>query len=213
MKLTKFVHACILVEDEEHTALFDPGQFSWESGLFNVDALDRLDRVIISHEHFDHFHLPFVKEIFSRFPDVTFVSTEQVVAQLHEQGITNASSTSDDLADVAPLEHASMAPLAPLPMSQNIRVHYKNKVTHPGDSLELTETKDVLFLPLAGPWEAAINAVRLAVSLKPKVVVPIHDWMWSEQWRNVMHDRMEAFFGEQGIRFIKAIDGEPVEIE
>lgn len=212
MKLTKYVHACVLVEDEQHTTLFDPGQFSWESGLFDVSKLEKLDFVIITHEHFDHFSESFVQALAQKFPDAKFLSTPEVAQKLKALGITNTSADSNDFVKLTPLDHDSMEPLRPGPMCQNVAVNYKDKVSHPGDSHHLTESKEVLFLPVAGSWGSTIEAVRMTVKLKPKAIVPIHDWMWNDKWRSTMYDRMEAFFAEQNIRFIKSIDGESFEI-
>lgn len=212
MRLTKFVHACVLAEDQDKTILFDPGQFSWESGLFPFDSLKRLDYVAITHEHFDHFYEPFVKRLAGQFPQALFLSTEDVVARLHAMGINKAQATSTEDVDVAPLDHDSMQPLNPGPMAQNVRFHFRGTLTHPGDSIHLNESKDILFLPLAGPWESTIEAVRLADTLKPKTIVPIHDWMWNDQWRKNMYDRLQPFYAERGMKFVATVDGQPFEV-
>ena len=212
MKITKYVHACVLVEDEEHTGLFDPGRFSWESGLFKLDSLQKLDFVMISHEHFDHFYGPFIDALHSKFPDVMFFSTPNVVSQLKRKGIEKALSLSHDHVMVQALAHESMEPLAPSPQVQNVALHYKNKISHPGDSLNLKISHDVLFMPLAGPWGSAIDAIRMAVKLKPKAVLPIHDWMWNDQWRQTMYDRMEQLFPRYDIKFLRPVDGQTIEV-
>ncbi len=212
MKLTKFVHACVLVEDDEHVALFDPGVFSWGSGLFKLDSLPKLDYVIITHEHEDHFSEEFCQAIIQKFPDVQFIAAKPVATKLRELGAQNVSTASIENVEVLSLAHASMSPLVPDPNVPNITVHYKNRISHPGDNHDLSETKDILFLPVAGPWGATIDAVRMADKLKPKVIIPIHDWMWKDDWRNSMYDRMESYFKQQGIRFVKTVDGEPFEV-
>jgi L-ascorbate metabolism protein UlaG (beta-lactamase superfamily) len=131
--------------------------------------------------------------------------------KLEDMGIKNATEEPDDYVKVTYLAHESMAPLNPN-TPQNIMVHYKNAITHPGDSLQLKKTKDILFLPLAGPWGSAIGAVRMAERLRPKTIVPIHDWMWNEEWRSTMYKWLEQFFGEMGIRFIPAVDGKAFEV-
>jgi L-ascorbate metabolism protein UlaG (beta-lactamase superfamily) len=206
MKLTKYIHACVLVEDDEHTALFDPGLFAWESDQFSIEKIEKLDYILITHEHFDHFHLPFVQALVVRFPNVRIITTEAVVAQLREAGIQNATEEPDENVKVTYLAHASMAPLDTNP-PQNIRIDYKDKVTHPGDSLDFKDTKEILLLPLAGPWGSAAEAIRRADELRPEVVVPIHDWMWNEQWRTSMYERMEHYFAAQNIQFMSAQNG------
>jgi L-ascorbate metabolism protein UlaG (beta-lactamase superfamily) len=212
MKLTKFVHACVLVEDDQHTALFDPSEMSWDSGLIKLEEWPKLDYVIITHEHGDHFSEDFCSAIIQKFPNVQFVAAEPVAAKLTELGAKNVNTSSVENVEVAPLAHASMSPLAPDPNVPNIAVHYKNKISHPGDNHALTTTKEILFLPLAGPWGATIDGVRMADKLKPKVIVPIHDWMWNDDWRRSMYDRMADYFQQQDIRFVKTVDGEPFEV-
>jgi L-ascorbate metabolism protein UlaG (beta-lactamase superfamily) len=212
MKLTKFAHACVLAEDEQHTALFDPGEFAWGSGKLSLTSLPKLDYVLITHEHFDHFSEPFVKAIHARFPDVMFFSTQSVVATLKGWGIEKALSLSHENVELQSLNHESMEPLSPAPQVQNVATHYKDIISHPGDSHHLTKSHDVLFLPVSGPWGATIDAIRMAVKLKPKTIVPVHDWMWNDQWRATMFDRMEAFFAESEIRFVKPVIGELFEV-
>jgi L-ascorbate metabolism protein UlaG (beta-lactamase superfamily) len=209
MRITKYVHACLLVEDEDYVVLFDPGEFSWASGLFDVNKLSRLDAVVITHEHFDHCSEEFIRALTNKFPDLYILSTEEVVVKLASSGIKATTEPNEHFVLTA-APHESMAPLATLPMSQNIGVHYKQKLTHPGDSYHIEETKEVFAMPLAGPWGAAIDGIRLAEKLKPKFVVPIHDWMWNDDWRQ--DKRIASYFDSIGIKFLSLTDGQPVEI-
>lgn len=211
MKLAKYIHACVLIEDDDSTILLDPGEFTWKAGVFSIDSLEKLDAVVITHEHLDHFSPDFVKAIVEAFPAVKIYTTSAVCEQLENLGITNTSSTSEGDIDIAPLAHESMEPLAGAPCD-NIRLHYKGILSHPGDSHHLTETKEILLLPIAGPWGATIDAVRMAATLKPKVVVPIHDWMWNDEWRQTMYERMETFFKTENITFIQPVTGKSFEV-
>lgn len=213
MKLTKFVHACVLVEDDESVALFDPGEFSWTSGLVDVHAWPRLDYVLITHEHPDHFYRPFIEAILAAFPDVAFYTTPGIAEQLNAWGAKRVYTTSDDEAvDIAPLAHEPIAPLSST-VPANVRFHYKGLVSHPGDSIHMTEAKGILFLPLAAPWEAPVAAVAFAEALKPKAIVPIHDWMWRDEFRESMYARLQAHFAKQQIQFVAAEDGKPFTID
>lgn len=211
VRLTKYVHACLLLETEDRSVLLDPGQMGFESGLFDISRLARLDAIAITHEHFDHFHLPFVQALVQKFPGVKIVSTPDVVRQLSEVSIT-ASNEADDLIEILPWSHESMEPLSGGNTAQNIGVHIASLLTHPGDSYQADHSKDIFAMPLAGPWGAAIEGVRLAEKLQPKAVVPIHDWMWNEEWRQSMYDRCEAFFQSRGINFIRPTDGQAIEL-
>jgi L-ascorbate metabolism protein UlaG (beta-lactamase superfamily) len=214
MKLTKFVHACVLVDDGKHVALFDPGEFGWGSGLVKLEEWPKLDYVLITHAHSDHCSEDFIKALLTRFPDVKIYGPEEVVEKVKAWGATQASSSSSDPnIRLVPLEHDSMAPLAPLPMAQNVAIHFKNLVTSPGDSVHLTETCPVLLVPLAGPWGSAIDGVRMVYDLKPKVVMPIHDWMWNDDWRKDMYKRIADNLSTQSIHGLMPVDGQTIAVE
>ncbi len=205
MKITKFVHSCLLVEMPEpvsRTALFDPGAMS--EGALNVDALEFLDDIIITHGHGDHFHLPLVQKLVAKFPQVRITATPEVVEQLAAAGITASSEATAGITFFdAP--HEDVSPIYPQP--QNIGVHYLDLLTDPGDSHSFTESKAVLALPVTGPWGGMIKAAQLALKLQPQYIIPIHDWHWSDDARNSSYDSLEKLFDEHDITFIKAETG------
>lgn len=213
MKITKYVHSCLLVEmpvPVNRTVLFDPGAFSEEA--LPVDKLMYLDDIIITHEHFDHMSLPLIKRLVAKFPEVRITATASAVKQLAAEGVKADSVPPDGIAFfTAP--HESMAPLAPLPIAENNGVHYLDKLSHPGDSHSFEETKAVLALPVTGPWGRSNDAAALAVKLKPRHVLPIHDWHWNDQAREQTYDRFEKFFTDNSINFHKLKTGEPVVLD
>lgn len=211
MKITKYVHSCLLIETPERAGIIDPGEYSWTSGLFNIDALERLDDVIITHEHYDHFHVPFVQALYEKFPDARFTVTQLVAEELVKIGIKNVSTSSSDGIEVSVVMHESMTPLAP-PPNPDLVVHYLDRITHPGDSYHCEVSKAVLALPITAPWGTWHRAAELGLELKPKTIIPIHDWHLNNEARAAAYDRFEVFFRERGIAFIKVKDGEPVEL-
>ncbi len=211
MKLTKYVHACLLAETPEMTVLFDPGKFSWESGTFDVKTLERLNAVVITHEHFDHFHMPFVNALLEKFPTVQFVTTESVATQLQNAGISNISTESTDSIEIfSKRQHASLAPFSDAP--QNIAVHFADYLTVGGDRHDLEESKQVLALTITAPWGSMNNAARMAEKLSPKKIVPVHDWHWNDAARQSAYDQFAHYFGELNITFIKPADGRSFEV-
>jgi L-ascorbate metabolism protein UlaG (beta-lactamase superfamily) len=85
-------------------------------------------------------------------------------------------------------------------------------LSHPGDSHSFTETKQILALPITAPWGATIKGVNLAIKLKPKYVIPIHDWHWSEDARHGMYDGIEKAFANEDITFFRPETGEAMDI-
>ncbi|HSX30713.1 MAG TPA: MBL fold metallo-hydrolase [Candidatus Saccharimonadales bacterium] len=207
MKVTKLGHSCLLVEmpsPVNRTALFDPGTLS----TVNVTALQYLDDIFITHADYDHFDASLVQELVAKFPEVRITTTPEVVAKLKEQGITASSDAPEGVA-FFDSPHELIRPLYAFDPAQEIGVHYLNKLSHPGDSHSFHETKDVLALPVTAPWGHPVRATELALELKPRYIVPIHDWHWSDAARESNYATMEKLFTQHNITFIKAVNGEP----
>jgi L-ascorbate metabolism protein UlaG (beta-lactamase superfamily) len=209
LKVTKFVHACLLVETPDRTAVFDPGTMS-EAAL-DVDKLARLDDIFITHIHGDHMSVPLLKKLIAKFPTVRITTTDEAVKQLATEAI-KATTTPPVGVSFFDSPHESVAPLFGEP-PQEIGIHYLDTLSHPGDSHSFHETKAVLALPITGPWGSTIKALNLALELKPKHVLPIHDWHWNNQARAQTYDMFERVLSEQGITFHKLAAGQPVEID
>src|SRR4051794_27121798 len=162
MKITKFIHSCLLIETVERTALFDPGGYS--SAAIDLNNLTRLDDILITHEHGDHFDIDFVRRLAAKFPKVRVTSTGPVVSQLADAGI-DASSRAPVGAELFESPHESKAPLMPVAPEQ-VGVHFLDLLSHPGDSHSFKETKSILALPVQAPWGTSFNAAALALHLK-----------------------------------------------
>src|SRR5579884_1153054 len=184
-KIIKFVHSCLLVETPERVALFDPGVMS--TPHINIDSINRLDDVFITHEHADHKDIDFIKQLADKFPQLRITTTPEVVEQLAKENI-KASSEPPEGVNFFDSPHESVEPLFNQP--QEIGIHYLNSLSHPGDSHSFHETKPILALPVTGPWGSHIKAVNLGLQLKPQHILPIHDWHWSEQARECSYQMM-----------------------
>lgn len=211
MKITKLGHSCLLVEmpaPVNRTVLFDPGEMSRE--YVNVDSLEYLDDIVITHGHYDHCSVSLIKQLLDKFPDVRITAPEEVVARLKQEDIF---ATHEEFDGVAFFDspHADLSPMGETP--EQIGVHYLDALTHPGDSHNFHETKQILALPVTAPWGATTKAVALALQLKPRYILPIHDWHWSNEARQQTYDNLEKFFAEKDITFCKLVNGEPIELD
>jgi len=203
MKITKFVHSCLLVELPDRTVLFDPGFMAAE--MIDLGKLTYLDDIMITHEHGDHFSIDLIKKLVERFPNVRITAPPSVVDQLNDAGVRASSDAPDDVVFFES-PHESVEPLFATPTEQGY--HFHDTLTHPGDSHSFTETKAVLALPITAPWGTVMNAVKLAIKLKPKYVVPIHDWHWRDEVRQGMYDGIAPILEKEGIHFVSPVNGE-----
>jgi L-ascorbate metabolism protein UlaG (beta-lactamase superfamily) len=208
LKITKFVHSCLLVETPDRVALFDPGTFSEEA--LDIAALNQLDDIFITHEHADHCSLDLVKKLAGKFPDARITSTPAVVEKLARESLKAGTESPPGVSFFAS-PHESVEPLFPRP--EEIGVHYLDTLSHPGDSHSFKETRAVLALPITAPWGSAIRALNLALELKPRYVLPVHDWHWRDDARAQTYKRFERILGEHDIKFFKLETGQPVKIE
>lgn len=212
MKITKFAHSCVLVETPDRVGLFDPGDWSWDSGSFDINKLERMDDILITHEHTDHMYLPFIKTLLSRFPQASIITTEPAATQLRAEGINNVVSSNNEFATLFNANHESMEPLADAPPA-NTGIHYLDVFTSPGDSHHFAETKKVLALPITAPWGTTAKAAAIIEELRPEYVVPVHDWLWRDEICQMFYERLSAFCDKLGIQFIQTKNGEPIEID
>lgn len=210
LKLTKFAHSCVLVENENEAVLFDPGMFSWNSGLVNVAELPRLAAVVITHQHPDHFSEPFVRALLADQPDIQWIAPPDIHQTLQSYGVTKFTDQSVPNIEVVVGQHAFLGSFGG--PAQNLTVHFARQVTALGDSHEERPVKDIVFLPVDAPWGSSVGALDLALKLKPKYVLPVHDWMWKDEWRALWYGRFKEALAPLGVTFLEPVDGQPIEI-
>jgi L-ascorbate metabolism protein UlaG (beta-lactamase superfamily) len=211
MKVTKFVHSCLLVETPEAKVLIDPGNFTWESHLLEINKLPNLDFVVITHEHPDHYDEGGLKKLSRRFPHATIITSSDLADRIAVLKLPNQlHAGSDDHLQVFEAAHEPL-PLN-LPNVLNVGVHVADKLTHPGDSFAFSHTREVLALPLTGPWGSLREALEKVVELKPKVVIPVHDWEWHRAAREARYKMTKELLKPHGIEFIELENANPVEL-
>lgn len=208
IKITKFVHSCLLVETPGGTALFDPGMMSEQA--LDAAHIEKLDDIFITHEHGDHFSFERIKHLAAQFPNVRITSTAPVVKQLEAAGL-RASVSAGPTATLFQSPHEETEPLFPRPLQ--IGVNYQNVFTDPGDSHSFNETCSILALPVTAPWGSVVSATKLALKLKPQYIIPVHDWHWSDAARNQTYDMLEHLMGQQSIIFLKPETGKSLNID
>jgi L-ascorbate metabolism protein UlaG (beta-lactamase superfamily) len=207
MMITKYHHACLLVQHDGKVVLIDPGNYTADSGQFDPQSLTQLDGVVYTHEHQDHLYVPFLQKILQKFPNVPIVANDSIKGILAKENISTASS----LPDWVTQEDAAHEPLVPgMAMCPNISYTVFGKLTHPGDSLHFTKTAEVLALPVTAPWGSMTQAITKALEVKPKVIVPIHDWHWKDEARRGMYGMMKGLFEKSGIDFRVIESSEPI---
>jgi len=193
--ITKLVHACLLVENQGKRILIDPGSFSWNDERLDLSMVEGVDRILITHEHGDHVSPDFVRAVLERSNDACVETTASLAALLTTEGIE--AVTTGTVQFVAPHER-----LPSRPGPQNVGFHVEGVLSHPGDSHSFVETMPILAMPFVAPWGSATNGVDRSRLVKPKVVIPIHDWFLSEGGKSFTYGLVESALAEDGIDFV-----------
>jgi L-ascorbate metabolism protein UlaG (beta-lactamase superfamily) len=208
VKITKFEHSCLLVEMAHRTALFDPGTFS--EGVLDVSIVEYLDDIFITHGHGDHCSETLMKQLVAKFPQVRITAPPEVVARLQALDI-KASSAASEGATLAETPHEALEPWNTTPEHRGY--HYLERLTHAGDSHSLTETMPILAVAFTAPWGDIVETLKLVFELKPKYVLPIHDWFWKPEAKASFYERLQQLCAEQNIEFMSLENSKPIVID
>jgi len=211
MKITKYVHSCLLVETPKQTILIDPGGYSWDSHLLPPARLDKLDYIVITHEHPDHFSEPFLRELSAKFPYAEIITNENLAKRIAAAKLPNhiVTGSQPDI-EVFAVAHEPLPLDLPVPL--NIGVHIEGLLTHPGDAFAISSSRDILALPVTAPWGSLKQALDAVVKIKPKTVIPVHDWHWHKAARASMYAMSKQLLAPHGIEFIELENAVPVEL-
>jgi len=208
MKLTKLGHSCVLVETPDRVGLFDPGV--WADRAL-IDSVQHVDRIIYTHEHADHFDIDILKSLVAKFPQAHVICNAEIQKLIETAGIkiTIREESNCTVKFISPHE-APPWPRAQAPTENGY--HFKDLFTHPGDSNTFMETKKVLAIPFVGPWCKTEDSVKKVLELKPKYVLPIHDWLLQADAKDYYQLQLKSVFEETGIELLPNENGKILEI-
>ncbi len=211
MRITKYVHSCLLVETDKFNALIDPGRFTYDSHMVDVNKLPELNYLVITHEHADHYHEEFLRKLSNRFKHANIVTNDDLAEKIAKLKLPNPIQTgSDDDLTVFEAAHEPL-PLG-LPNVLNIGVHFSDELTHSGDSYDVRQSRKILALPITAPFASLREALDAVVKLKPQAVLPMHDWEWHKDARSARYHMTKDVLKPHNIEFIELENAKPVEL-
>lgn len=205
MIIKKFLHSCILIEESGKKLLVDPGVFSFLDGALKPEDIGPVDVVIITHKHRDHYSPDALKILYGLKP-FSIITNADVGEMLSKDGFQYESIMPGEEKNIGEFSiKALVAPheLIPAESVQNLAYLINDKFLHTGDSLTISsiDSCEILALPVAGPWLKLVEAVELAYRLKPKIVIPIHDWIIKDALLERIYEMCKTKFEPKGIAF------------
>ena len=176
MKITKFSHCCMLIEEAGIRFLSDPGTLSTaQTEVTNIDF------ILITHEHHDHFDPISIKPCLEHNPQAEILTTETVSELLKKEGIASHVLKEGDAYDAKGVHLEIFGALHALihrsiPQTTNIGFYIADRFFYPGDAfVKIPKPVEILALPVAGPILKISESLDYAIELKPKVCFPVHD--------------------------------------
>ncbi|MDH3730232.1 MAG: MBL fold metallo-hydrolase [Acidimicrobiia bacterium] len=196
--IRRLADSCLVIASDSGTTLIDPGAFSFDSGIVDLDTIGDVQKVLITHEHSDHVKAEFVRWLIDRGDDVT-VHANQAVADLlagHDIEVLTGSIDDVTFEDVV----HEVTPLGTSPPNRSFTVD--GVLTHPGDSYQPVTTGPVLALPLLTPWGSTHASMEFARRLAPSQAVPIHDFYVTEQGKDWIYGMCTKVLADSDIELV-----------
>lgn len=215
MRVTKYEHAALVIDEGGRRLVIDPGGFTRSLGdLTDVDA------VVITHEHPDHWTPAQLSGLVASNPSVRVLGPAGVTAAVDaaEIGVTVETVGDGDSVEVGPFalrfagsEHAVIH--SSIPVIDNTGVLVNGVLFHPGDAYTVPPFPvAVLAAPLGAPWLKIGEAMDYVAAVKPEKLFPIHEWTLSATGFGMHLDRLRSMVEPAGADVVALSPGESLDV-
>ena len=210
MQITRFGHAALLVEAADTRLLIDPGVFSHDDTF----ALERLDAIIVTHQHPDHLDPQRTAALLDANPGATLIADPETAASMNQaDGAHNWLPNADGLETVVKginvrgvgAQHAVILPTIPRIANIGVLISAGGEPTlfHPGDTYEhAPDGVDVLAVPMSAPWAKSSETVEFVTRVSPAALFPIHDCTVSEAGYGIYWQQIVGHGGVEDTRLL-----------
>ena len=215
MKITKFEHAALVLEQGNQKLVVDPGVYTQPlEGLADVQA------IVITHMHDDHCNEAQLIRILESSPQAKIFGTEEVrtrlenygefkfeVTAVHHGDFFNAGDfTLEFFGDMHIEIHRS------IPLIQNCGVMINNRLYYPGDSYTQPDRKvEILACPTSAPWLKIGDVMDFVAAIKPAKCFATHNIHLSSFGHELNNGRVKATVEAGGGTFTYLEPGDSAE--
>jgi L-ascorbate metabolism protein UlaG (beta-lactamase superfamily) len=189
MRISKYEHALLVVEQSAAQLVIDPGSYS------NLPELQNVVAVVFTHLHDDHTSLEHAQTISRNFPAVKMFGTQEVVEKL--TGLDVQAVYHGDHYEVGPFQIDFYGDLhqvihRSIPLVQNVAVMINSRLYYPGDSYTFPEQSvEILACPTSAPWLRISDVIDFLDLIRPKKCFATHNALLSEQGHALQNNRVQ----------------------
>ena len=193
MRITKREHACLVLENDSHSLVIDPGSFGPV-----LPELHGVVGIVITHEHADHWTAEQLESILTHNPDARLFSTAVTATQVARSGVAAA---------VEPVQPGETIELpgfrleffggrheiihSSIPQINNVAVLVNDTLYHPGDSYALPRRPvPLLAAPASAPWLKIGEAMDFVLAVAPERCIQIHELVNSDLGNGMAEARL-----------------------
>jgi L-ascorbate metabolism protein UlaG (beta-lactamase superfamily) len=209
MQITKYEHACLVLEKAGKRVVIDPGSYTRP-----ITDLQAVAAVVITHAHDDHCSEEQIDRILQASPDALIFGTDEVCKRLvnfkttavhHGDFYTVGGFTLEFFGDLHAEIHRSM------PLIQNCGVMVDSRLYYPGDSFTQPDRAvEILACPTSAPWLKISEVMDFAAAIKPKKCFATHNVHLSEVGHGLNNSRVQQVVESNGGTFEFVQPGEVV---
>jgi L-ascorbate metabolism protein UlaG (beta-lactamase superfamily) len=208
MRVSKYIHSCLLIENKTGKILFDPGKFTFAENLVKPSQFENLSAIILTHFHPDHIDEEALKEIIENNSSAVLFGNTEIKNKLAEKEIIcevfETGTRQIDLFSVEAFDATHAAILGSEP-PQNTAYLIDETLLVPGDSFaETLETKKntkFLALPVMAPWTTELEVAAFARRMNPQQIIPIHDGYAKDFFLKSRYENFQKHFSKANIKF------------
>lgn len=184
MILTKYAQSTIEIEENGFKVLIDPGKFNYLNQTFKKEDFKKINILIITHKHGDHFDIDTVKSIYDRC-DSHIITVKEVSEILTKINIKSEIINLNQIIDIGDFSIKGIK-AKHIVEGENIDTvgillknrKSKNTIYFTSDTLYLEEKPkaDIVILPInnRGVAMGFDDAFKFLNDIDPKIGIPVH---------------------------------------
>lgn len=212
MKVTKFEHSCLVVDQSNDTLIIDPGSFTMP-----LNHVRKVVAIVITHEHPDHWTPEQLRRILDVNSDAVIFGPAGVAAAAADFDITVVAA--GDVHEVGEFtlrffggRHAEIH--RSIPIIDNVGVLVNDELYYAGDSFHIPEGIDIptLAVPAGAPWLKISEVIDYVTAIAPKRSFPVHEMVLSVAGKAMANDRIKAATELGGGSFFALDPGQTIDL-